>query len=210
MTTETILVGGVGETKARFGNYELLASLHALPDTVALTTNEAAVFLRLSAKTLERMRLDGSGPPYIQGGARGARGINQKCMYLKEGLLAWQRGNEVVGAMQAAVRRGQAFATLNSILVEEPFYVSGETVIGSVWDAPLDVVLARLGHTEIMWLLPLEAASKVWLDVAGHAALAGGVIDVMSVSIRRVEAGQEATAISQAIGLGVGRSRSND
>lgn len=204
MTVQSTSADEKSRSLAPLGSYELLAALHALPDSVALTTSEAAVFLRLSAKTLERMRLDGSGPPYIQGGAKGARGINQKCTYLKDGLLAWQRSNEVVGAMQAAVRRGQAFATLSAVLVEEPFYVSGETVIGSVWDAPFDVVLAKLGHIEIMWLSPLEAASKVWLDAAGHAALAGGVIDVMSVSIKRVEAGQEATAISLSIGSNAG------
>ena len=190
---------GKNHSLTPLGSYELLAALHALPDSVALTTNEAAVFLRLSAKTLERMRVDGSGPPYVQGGAKGSRGINQKCTYLKEGLLAWQRGNEVVGAMQAAVRRGQAFATVDAILIGEPFYVSGETLIGSVWDTPLDVVLVKLGHTEIMWLSLLEAASKVWSDAADHDILARAVIDVMAVSIKRVEAAQEATAIARAM-----------
>lgn len=85
--------------------YERLAALHALPDHAALTTNEAALFLRLSTKTLERMRLDGSGPHYLQAGAVGSRGGNQKCLYIKGDLWAWQQSNRVVNAMQAAARR---------------------------------------------------------------------------------------------------------
>ena len=108
---------------AALKTYEVLAALHALPDKAALTTAEAALFLRLSPKTLERMRLDGSGPTYTQGGIRGARGGNQKCLYLKIDLLTWQQANQVSNSMEAAVRRGHAFKTVFDLIAEAPFYV---------------------------------------------------------------------------------------
>jgi hypothetical protein len=88
-------------------DFDLLDRLHRLPDTCFLTTTEAAVFLRSSVSSLERMRRDGSGPPYAQDGGKGARGTNQKCFYEKSDLLAWQRKNKVASSMQAAVRKGQ-------------------------------------------------------------------------------------------------------
>ncbi|WP_116135952.1 hypothetical protein [Trinickia diaoshuihuensis] len=41
---------------AALKTYEILAAVHMLPDQAALTTTEAALFLRLSPKSLERMR----------------------------------------------------------------------------------------------------------------------------------------------------------
>jgi hypothetical protein len=89
-------------------DFDLLDRLHRLPDTCFLTTSEAAVFLRSSVSSLERMRRDGTGPLYTQDGGKGARGINQKCFYEKSDLLAWQRKNKVASSMQAAVRKGHA------------------------------------------------------------------------------------------------------
>ncbi len=89
-------------------DFDLLDRLHRLPDTCFLTTSEAAVFLRSSVTSLERMRRDGTGPLYIQAGGKGAFGTNQKCLYEVSDLLAWQRKNKVASSMQAAVRKGQA------------------------------------------------------------------------------------------------------
>lgn len=54
-----------------------------------LTTKEAARFLGniISHRSLERMRLDGSGPPYFRpGGAGRKRG---RVLYRKSDLIAW-------------------------------------------------------------------------------------------------------------------------
>ncbi len=86
---------------------EIVDRLHRLPDTALLTTEMAAVFLCASVATMERMRVKGSGPAYAQGGERGARGVNQKCIYMKSDLLAWHAANKVTSSMKAAIRKGQ-------------------------------------------------------------------------------------------------------
>jgi len=86
---------------------EVVDKLHRLPDSALLTTELAALFLSSSTTTLERMRADGSGPAYSQGGAKGARGTNQKCLYKKADLLAWHDERKVTSSMMAAIRKGQ-------------------------------------------------------------------------------------------------------
>jgi excisionase family DNA binding protein len=46
-----------------------------------LTTREAASFLSLSPRTLERLRWDGSGPPYCK--------IRNSVRYKESALLEW-------------------------------------------------------------------------------------------------------------------------
>ena len=86
---------------------DLVDKLHSLPDTALLTTELAAAFLSSSVTSLERMRVKGSGPTYSQGCTHGARGTNQKCLYKKSDLLAWNDANKVTSSRMAAVRKGQ-------------------------------------------------------------------------------------------------------
>jgi hypothetical protein len=72
---------------------DILTGLHMLPDAAALTTDEAAIFLRLSKSTMERMRHNGGGPDYLQGGPVGARGLNQKITYIKSDLTKYQQSS---------------------------------------------------------------------------------------------------------------------
>ena len=50
-----------------------------------LDTREAAKFLRLSPRTLERMRVEGAGPKFLKAG----RGIRAKVLYREEDLRSW-------------------------------------------------------------------------------------------------------------------------
>lgn len=50
-----------------------------------LDTTEAAALLRLSPRTLERMRVEGCGPPYLKAG----RGIRAKVLYKPDQVRAW-------------------------------------------------------------------------------------------------------------------------
>ena len=50
-----------------------------------LDTKEAAAFLRLSPRTLERMRVEGAGPKYLKAG----RGIRARVLYREEDLRTW-------------------------------------------------------------------------------------------------------------------------
>lgn len=187
---------------AALKTYEVLTALHALPDQAALTTAEAALFLRLSPKTMERMRLDGSGPPYVQAGARGARGGNQKCAYLKTDLLAWQQANQVSNAMEAAVRKGQAFRTLSDLVAEAPFYLDRQRrVAGAAVDASLGAVIERLSSDawELVWLPVVDAAAREWADFVVHQGFVQGLQSVLASTEQRIATALEATSIGSGI-----------
>lgn len=86
---------------------ELINFVESLLPTAKLTPEEAGVFLRVSASTLERWRRVGGGPEYIQGGALGARGANQAIRYSKQALLDWEASHTVKSSREAAIRKGQ-------------------------------------------------------------------------------------------------------
>ena len=52
-----------------------------------LTCEEAARAIRLSVSTMERMRLDGSGPPFIKLGT----GKRARVVYRRSDIEAWLR-----------------------------------------------------------------------------------------------------------------------
>jgi len=54
-------------------------------DDHLLTTSEAAKYLRLTPKTLERFRIDAGGPPYLKAGP----GLRAKVLYRRSELDAW-------------------------------------------------------------------------------------------------------------------------
>lgn len=53
-----------------------------------LTTVEAAAFLRLSPRTLERFRVEGTGPKFLKAGA----GKRARVLYEPEELRKWLAG----------------------------------------------------------------------------------------------------------------------
>ena len=54
-----------------------------------LTTAQAAEILSLSARTLERMRIDGSGPPFLKAGG----GKRSRVLYALTDIEAWLSGH---------------------------------------------------------------------------------------------------------------------
>jgi hypothetical protein len=66
----------------------------ATPNTF-LTQTEAAEILRLSPRTLERMRLEGSGPEFMKAGRR--------VLYREQGLLSWLEARTFSSTAEAAV-----------------------------------------------------------------------------------------------------------
>jgi len=53
-----------------------------------LTVDEAAEYLRVSPKTLERWRVDGSGPQFFKAGP----GLRSRVLYRQSDLDAWLEG----------------------------------------------------------------------------------------------------------------------
>ncbi|GJM03883.1 MAG: hypothetical protein DHS20C08_23840 [Rhodomicrobium sp.] len=54
-------------------------------DDEFFTTKDAAHLLQLSHRTLERMRVEGGGPPFIKAG----NGKRARVLYLKSDLISW-------------------------------------------------------------------------------------------------------------------------
>jgi hypothetical protein len=65
--------------------------------TPHLTTPDAAIYLGLSKKTLEKWRLAGSGPPYRRYGGR--------IFYVTKELQTWAEGQSFSSTSQYLVRR---------------------------------------------------------------------------------------------------------
>lgn len=179
---------------------DVLERLHRLPDAAALTTSEAAVFLRSSVSALEAMRAKGTGPTYIQGGGRGAAGTNQKCLYEKADLLAWQRSNKVSSTVEAAVRKGQLFVSIHDIANLEPFWLNSKgQVVGMIEAETIETVLARLGLYDIEWLPVIDALGRSWTDIGRHRTVAAQASELLCHQLQRIDAGLESTAVAGAM-----------
>ena len=190
----------MGSTDQILATLDVLERLHRLPDSVALTTSETAVFLRCSVSALEAMRASGTGPAYMQGGAKGAAGPNQKCLYEKADLLSWQRSLKVQSTNAAAVRKGQLFTSLFDLSQEEAFWIDRlGRVMGMVERATVAQAVARIGTLEIVWMSPVEAAGREWDDMEGHRSSAAEIEKVLLRELQRVWAGVDSTEIGQSV-----------
>lgn len=163
---------------------QALDLIQRLPDDVLLTTAEAAVFLRCSVRTLERLRQPGEdGPDYVQPGGAGAMGRNQKCLYRKSDLKAWIQRMIVKDSTAAAVRKGQLFRTLADLAEERPYWRNEAGLIaGSVWETSVDVFFARLLSPlwQVEWLPASDACMLPWTGFIAKRAHAGSVERVLS------------------------------
>ncbi len=176
---------------------DVLDAIHSLHPATLLTTSEAAIFLRTSVTKMERLRKDGDGPAYIQGGGLNAKGSNQTCLYEKGDLLAWVKGNKVSSSLEAAVRKGQTFATIFDLADHHAFYLAKDGSVESmVEENLLSTVVERIGQWDIIWLTPIEAASRRWSDLTRHQDFAAGVESVLSQASRGVQSGIESTDIA--------------
>ena len=193
------------------GQLEALAIIMRLPDDVALTTEEAAVVLRLSVTTLERMRRPDSttkGPAYIQSGgktdAKGktvrAAGTNQKILYLKKDLIAWMEAHRVSNSMEAAIRKGQMFSTLKDLVEEVAFWrrPQGE-IAGLVDETSIDLFLARVGKWEIVWMPASDAVGELWESTLSQKALASQITSILSSEKQRVAAYVEKAELERVV-----------
>jgi len=179
---------------------DAIERLHRLPPNATLTSAEAALFLAITVKTLERRRAAGGGPRYIQGGAPGARGTNQACFYHVKDLLEWQESQKVGSSLEAAARKGQTFATIEGLAEERAFYINAWGEIEAYCETvPLETVIERLGVWEIKFLSATDAASSRWSTLAAHQAFAEHVQDAIKHIQQAIAAGIEGTDLGERV-----------
>ena len=163
----------------------------------------AALFLAISITTLDRLRVAGNGPAYMQGGSYGAKGTNQACTYHKKDLIAWQEKHKVTSTMQAAILKGQTFSTIFELGQQEAFYVDPHGNVEAMCERmQVQTVIERLGQWEIVWMTPVEAASREWSDLTAHKSFAGEIQTVMGKAASGIAAGVDATDMAEGIGHG--------
>jgi hypothetical protein len=100
MTTKKPLPGQAMLNGVSVPIHDALAQLNALPNNASLTASEAALFLRSSVTTLERMRKSGIGPAWTaNAGAKGSSSV----AYVKQALIVWMAANKAGGPVPVAV-----------------------------------------------------------------------------------------------------------
>jgi hypothetical protein len=175
--------------------------MNALPANRPLKTSEAAIFMTFSVATLERMRVNGTGPDYFQGGIRrdgsqpAPAGTNQHVRYFKADIDAWWKRSKVSSTMQAAKLKGQVFATIFDLAEERPFYIDPADggVAGMVETTRIATVIERLGEWDIVWMPATEAGSRRWSNLSAHQELAREVQSVLAKIQQGIANSVEAT-----------------
>lgn len=185
-----------GETLRRA---DVLRLISELPDDSNLTTSEAAVFLRRSVSKMERMRVDGNGPDYIQDErAPGSKATNLTVLYEKAAIKAWAKKNTASSAMEHAIKHKRTFSTLQDAVEEHAFYVDElGRVEGMVEDFTVGEVIDGLGKREIAWMPAIEGASRPWKSSAAHKEFAASLLDTLRASTRSIEQNVEGTEIGE-------------
>lgn len=175
------------------GALEATAKLHAMPPTVPVSTEVAAMFLGYSPSSLENMRRDGTGPAYIQPSGEG----NKKVKYQLGVLLAWMEQNTVISITAAAIRDGKVFAMLSDVMETRPFWTDEAGMLAGLADESTVSEAADLILThDIVWLPVVDAVSKhEWSEVVAHAMLGGRVSAILSHQIQHIAAKVESSEL---------------
>lgn len=174
-------------TKDLLDVLDLLDRIARLPDDVALTTEEAALYLRVSTTTLERMRSDGSGPEYCQGGRKSTRGANLKVTYSMKSLRSWRAKNSVSSTMEAAVRRGMAFGSVRDSLVRIPFWHHQGNLVGRVFDDTPGEYLEHRKQLGICWMSSATAVTQAWHSQGAKLKLVDAYKKVLETELKSLD-----------------------
>ena len=179
------------------GELDAMARLHAMPPTVPVSTEVAAAFLGYSVGSLENMRRDGTGPLYIQPPGEGSK----KVKYQIGALLDWMGKNQVSSIVEAAIRDGKLFTTLEHVNEKQPFWIDAAGMIeGPFAESTAAEAAALIKTHEIEWLTSLETVTgRGWSDIVAHAMLAGFVTAALKKTVGSIDSRVEATTLRDMI-----------
>lgn len=145
---------------------QIVKEIASLPDSAILSAEHAALFLGISAKTLARLRQAGDGPAYIQYPQSGTKARNQRVNYTMNGLKIWRDKHTVISTMDAAVKRGLAFASISDLITPQPFWVINNQVTNHVFCSTPEQFRENLNNPEatVSFMTWDAALGKQWIN----------------------------------------------
>ncbi|MCY0387892.1 hypothetical protein OVY01_11720 [Robbsia sp. Bb-Pol-6] len=190
---------------------ERLNRIAALNDDVSVSPEIAGLFLARSPRSLERLRSEGAGPPYVQDKHGMSTARNHAVTYRMGDLRRWRDARLLNNPREAAVRnrKGLSFEALLDLQDDEPWFVTHAinggvetTVVVSHANAlTIDELDAYLTDPDIsvQWRSTADIMSSVWLDGEKRQALHDLYVDTLQTAIRSSENVQESIRMVDAI-----------
>lgn len=189
--------------------------LGELAEDIMLTPKQFAALTGYSERTLQDMRLNGTGPDYQQGGIpstpvskktrKGGSGpaaisptpgTNQHVKYRLRDIRDWAERRKVSKVRDAAIAKGQLFRTVGDLGELAPFYVDARGNIGGLVErGTLADFLAADDH-DIEFLPVHEGASRTWTDLRAHKRLATEIRKLLASAGKRLTAAVEASDVA--------------
>ena len=192
---------------------EMASKISGWHDDTTLDEELSAIYLGVSKKALEEMRLaekakndDSARLDVIKYIPKGAIGQNQPVHYKLGKLREYQKQNTFSSSFQAAIAAGMA----GWCAVPQPFFAELEkrrmstVLIAEGWNLALngrEGLFERLVKKEIriVWMTSQEAATARWVNLATHKAIAKAGMEMLRHGLRAIEAAIEGTEISEVV-----------
>jgi hypothetical protein len=204
--------GRVSKTlEQKMAEGEMASKIAGWHDDTTLDEELSAIYLGVSKKALEEMRLaektkndDSARLEIIKYIPKGSIGQNQPVHYKLGKLREYQKQNTFSSSFQAAIAAGMA----GWCTVPQPFFAELEkrrratTLIAASWDLALngrEGFFERLVKKEIriLWMTSQEAATVRWVNLTSHKAFANAGMEMLRHELQAIEAAIEGTEISE-------------
>lgn len=198
---------------------EMWKLLSDLKDEAIVPAWKAAIFLGISEKKLSRLRHSQRGPDYIQVIAKdGTKARNQDPEYVMGELRRYRASLIVSSTSDAKKMREITFATIQSLLEEQPYWIqtihstarggmgrgtvskSSNVIIGhtqTVSDKKFKKLLTNK-DARVRWISLDEAMSLPWADEEARQPFHYAYVAVLKQSIKKSGAQQERAAVFNA------------
>jgi hypothetical protein len=186
-----------------------------LAEDIMLSPKQFAALTGYSERTLQDMRLNGTGPDYQQGGIpstplpkkkrkdatepaaiASAPGTNQHVKYRLRDIREWAERRKVSNVRDAAIAKGQLFRTVGDLGDFAPFYVDPRGNVAGLVERGTFADLLSAEDDEIEFLPIHEGASRTWTDLKAHKRLAKEVRALLSLAGKRLTAAVEASEVA--------------
>ena len=178
------------------------SQIAALHDDTELSPGLAAVFIGRSERNLRELRSTKSGPAYTQP-ETDSTARNQKITYRLGDLKDWLASQRTTSTIHAAQRRGTMFATLHSLGVEEPFWITEskgvDAILGHVLATPLTPELISGEAAHIEWFDWPEAMRRAWLGVAQRKLFEDPYTSLLTEALEAAQTGRVAASVIGAL-----------